>query len=84
MIANWKALGLASVALAAIAWLGLRGDTGPSADADVAAQVATHAATQVAAYERGCASHRSTRCTVEIRYAYPAADLSVVPEDVYF
>jgi hypothetical protein len=76
MIANWKALALAAVGLAAIAWLGPRGDTGPSTDADVAAQVE--------AYERGCASHRSTRCTVEIRYAYPAADLSVVPEDVYF
>jgi hypothetical protein len=26
----------------------------------------------------------SNRCMVEIRYAYPAADLSVVPFDAYF
>jgi hypothetical protein len=26
----------------------------------------------------------STRCLVEIRYAYPAADLSVVLFDAYF
>lgn len=80
MIANWKALVLASVTLAAIACFGPRRDTDPSADADGVAQVVA----QVATYERGCASHRATRCTVEIRYAYPAADLSVVPEDVYF
>jgi hypothetical protein len=33
---------------------------------------------------QGCAGRRSPRCMIEIRYAYPAAELYVVPEDVYF
>jgi hypothetical protein len=32
----------------------------------------------------GCAANTSTRCMVEIRYAYPTGDLSVVPFDAYF
>ena len=27
---------------------------------------------------------RSAACTIEINYAYPAGDLSVVPPDIYF
>jgi hypothetical protein len=76
MIANWKSLALALplIGLGAIAW-GLRNNIGASLGSEVAAQMPAAA---------GCYSRHSTRCTVEIRYAYPAADLSVVPQDVYF
>jgi hypothetical protein len=74
MTANWKSLALALIGLGAMAW-GLRSDTGASLGSEVAAQMPAAA---------GCYSRHSTRCTVEIRYAYPAADLSVVPQDVYF
>jgi hypothetical protein len=73
MIANWKSLALA-LGLGAMAW-GLRNDIGAS----LASEVAPHMPAAA-----GCYSHHSARCTVEIRYAYPAADLSVVPQDVYF
>jgi hypothetical protein len=68
---RWWAL---AVGLAALALLGLRSDnndlSGPQADDRVAAL--------------DCQLGTSTRCMVEIRYAYPAADLSVMPSDVYF
>jgi hypothetical protein len=74
MIANWKSLALALIGLAAIAW-GLRSDIGASLGSEVVAQMPAAA---------GCYNRHSTRCTVETRYAYPAADLSDVPQDVYF
>jgi hypothetical protein len=64
---------LGFVGLAGLALLGLRSDT--SLSGSEVAQLA--AAT-------GCPSHYSTRCTIEIRYADPADDLSVVPKDLYF
>jgi hypothetical protein len=64
---------LGSVGLAALALLGPRSDT--SLPGSEVAQLAA---------APGCLSHYSTRCTIEIRYAYPAAGLSVVPEDIYF
>jgi hypothetical protein len=73
MVPHWKSLTLALIGLAAIA-CGLR-SVGASLGSEVAAQMPAAA---------GCYSRHSTRCTVEIRYAYPAADLSVVPQDVYF
>jgi hypothetical protein len=59
-----------AIGLAALALLGLRSDnTGFSGpQADEAAL--------------GCGT--STRCMIEIRYAYPAADLSVMLSDAYF
>ena len=33
---------------------------------------------------RGCADQQTARCTIGIEYAYPAADLLVLPEDAYF
>ena len=63
-----------AIGLAALSLLGLRSDktdlSGPRADERVAAL--------------DCQAGTSTRCMIEIRYAYPAADLSVMPSDVYF
>jgi hypothetical protein len=73
MTAFCRSWALASVGLVALALLGLRSDTELSGS-EVAQQAAAP----------GCHSHYSNRCTIEIRYAYPAADLSVVPQDVYF
>jgi hypothetical protein len=60
---------LGSVGLAALALLGLRSDTGLSGSGGAQLALAPD-----------CLSHYSTRCTIEIRYAHPAADLSVVPK----
>jgi hypothetical protein len=62
-----------AVGLAALALLGLRSDntdSAPQTDERVAAL--------------DCRASTSTRCMIEIRYAYPPADLSVIPSDVYF
>jgi hypothetical protein len=63
-----------AIGLAALALLGLRSDntyvSGQQADERVAAL--------------DCQAATSTRCMIEIRYAYPAADLSVMPSDIYF
>ena len=66
---SWTA---ALVGLAAVASLGLRSDDLSGSEA------ARRAATT------GCRGHYSTRCTIEVRYVYPTADASVVPQDVYF
>jgi hypothetical protein len=66
--------GLAFVGLAALALLGLCSDTDALSGSEVAEPTAA----------LGCHSRNSTRCMIEIRYAYPAADLSVVPQDAYF
>jgi hypothetical protein len=65
---------LALVGLAALALLGLRSNTDAPSGSEVAERVDAP----------GCHSRFSTRCLIEIRYAYPAADLSVVPQDIYF
>jgi hypothetical protein len=33
---------------------------------------------------RGCVAQRGPRRTIDIQYAYPAAELFVLPEDAYF
>ena len=72
MTASYRWWALAGIV--AMASLGLRSDhsgiVGRQADVPIAAH--------------GCAVNTLTRCMVEIRYAYPAADLSVVPFDAYF
>lgn len=73
MTAFRRSWALGFVGLAGLALLGLLSDTSLSGS-----EVAQLAAA------RGCLSHYSTRCTIEIRYADPAANLSVVPEDIYF
>jgi hypothetical protein len=69
---RWWAL--AGIGLVALASLGLRSDNsdivGKQADAPIGAL--------------GCEVNASNRCMVEIRYACPAADLSVVLFDAYF
>jgi hypothetical protein len=73
MTASYRWRALAGIGLVAMASLGLRSDNpdmGKQADEPIDAL--------------GCAVNTSTRCMVEIRYAYPAAELSVVPFDAYF
>jgi hypothetical protein len=75
MIANWKLLICGFVALASFVWLG------PTRDSDADLTAGTEFAMNDAST---CARHHSPRCMIDVRYAYPAADLYVVPEDFYF
>jgi hypothetical protein len=68
MIAHWKSLVVVSVVLAAIAWLGRHSDSGT-----------VDYPQQVSAIATGCGA--PSRCMVDVRYAYPAADLSVISDD---
>jgi hypothetical protein len=72
MIANWKSLAVLLIGLAGFVWLGPRSDSRNS-----------EIAQQVSAISPGCGTH-SGRCMVDIRFTYPAADLSVLADDVYF
>jgi hypothetical protein len=72
MIAKWKSLVVVSIVLAAIAWLGPHNDSG-----------SVDLAQQVSAIATGCGAP-SGRCMVDVRYTYPAADLSIVADDAYF
>ncbi len=69
---RWWAV--ASIGLVALASLGLRSD-----NSDILAKQADGPIGAL-----GCEVNASTRCMVDIRYAYPAADLSVVLFDAYF
>jgi hypothetical protein len=71
MIANWKSLAALLIGFAAFVWLGSSSD---SANSEIA---------QVSATGPGCGTHAG-RCMVDIRFTYPAADLSVLADDVYF
>jgi hypothetical protein len=72
MIAHWKSLAMLVIGLAAMVSLGPRNDSG-----------SFDAAQQVSAIAPGCGTP-SGRCMVDIRYTYPAADLSVSADDAYF
>ena len=74
MTASYRWWALAGIALVAMASLGLRSD-----HFDI---VSKQTDAPIGAF--GCAVNTSTRCMVETRYAYPTADLSVVPFDAYF
>jgi hypothetical protein len=65
---------LALVCLAPLALLDLRCDTDAFSDSEAAERLDALV----------CHTRFSTRCMIEIRYAYPAADLSVVPQNIYF
>jgi hypothetical protein len=73
MRAFLKPLAIAFVGAAALAALSLRSDSEVRSDLPRTEHVAS----------AECHG-RSTACIVEINYAYPAGDLSVVPPDVYF
>jgi hypothetical protein len=73
MTAFRKPLAIAFVGAAALAVLSLRSDSEVRLDLPRAEHVAT----------AECHG-RSTACMIEINYALPAGDLSVVPSDVYF
>ena len=75
MLANWNPLALAAIGIVTILWLGPRNDSG---EAYSTSELAINAPT------RSCVGQRPGRCTVDIRYAYPAAELLVLPEDAYF
>ena len=68
-----KPLAIAFVAAAALAVLSLRSDGEIQSRLPGTERVAT----------AEC-NGRSTACMIEINYALPAGDLSVVPPDVYF
>jgi hypothetical protein len=73
MTAFRKPLAIACVGAAALALLSLRSDSEIRLDLARAEHVAT----------AECHRH-SAACMVEINYAYPAGDLSVVSPDVHF
>jgi hypothetical protein len=75
MLARLKPLVLAAIGVVTILWLGLGNDSG---EAYSSSELAMNAPT------RGCADQRGARCTIDIRYTYPAAELFVLPEDAYF
>jgi hypothetical protein len=68
------AIGLISMMMI---WLGPSGDTSTFSPG-------SEFAMQDAGIGPACSGHHPSRCTFDIRYAYPAAELYVVPEDVYF
>ncbi len=72
MIANWKFMAVLLIGFTPVVWLGLPSDSRNS-----------EIAQQVSAIAPGCGTH-SGRCMVDIRFTYPAADLSVLADDVYF
>lgn len=78
MIAKRKFLIFASIGLASLASLSANGDNLSTS------APGTEFAMQEPAFDRACAGRRSTRCLIDVRYAYPAADLYVVPQDIYF
>ena len=72
-----ETLALAAIGIVTIVWLGSRNDRGEASSISelaMNAPVVTH----------GCVVQRGGRCTIDIRYAYPAAELLVLPEDAYF
>ncbi len=70
-------------AICALAVLALLVLLGPSRDS--ASEEGLQSGTALATNEPGvCTRLRTPRCMIDIRYAYPAADLSLVPEELYF
>jgi hypothetical protein len=76
MLAHSKLLALAAIGAVTILWLWPRSDSGEAYSPTELAMNTSAAG--------GCAAQRSAHCTVEIRYAYPAAELFVIPDDAYF
>jgi len=74
MLAHSKLLALAAIGIVTILWLGPRNDSGEAYSTSELAMNAPAAG--------GCVGQR--RCTIDIRYAYPAAELFVLPEDALF
>jgi hypothetical protein len=75
MLARLNLLALAAIGVVTILWLGPGNDSGETSSTS---ELAMNAPT------RSCVGQRSARCTIDIRYAYPAAELLVVPEEAYF
>lgn len=76
MLATWKPLALAAIGIVTMLWLGPHSDIAEvSSTSDLAMDAPT---------PRGCVARRGTGCTIDIRYAYPAAELLILPDDAYF
>lgn len=73
MLADWKPLALAAIVMFTILWLGFRNDSGEA-----------YSTSEFAMATGGCGAPRAARCAGDILHAYPAAELLVLPEDVYF
>ena len=78
MIAHWKSMVFASIGFVSLAWLGPGGDSRGTLTSP------TELAMPDTAFDQNCAARHSPRCLLDIRYAYPAADLYVVAPEVYF
>ena len=76
MLAHSKLLALAAIGIVTMLWLGPRNDSGKA--------YSTSELAMNAAGARDCVAQPGARCTIDIRYAYPAAELLVLPEDAYF
>jgi hypothetical protein len=76
MLAHSKLLALAAIGVVTMLWLGPRNDSG---EIYPTSELAMNAPAT-----RGCAVQPDGRCTIDTRYAYPAAELFVLPEDAYF
>jgi hypothetical protein len=76
MFAIWKPLALAAIGIVTMLWLGPHSD---SAEAYSTSDLAMDAPAP-----RGCVAQRGAGCTIDIRYAYPAAELLVLLDDAYF
>jgi hypothetical protein len=74
MLARSKLLAPAAIGIVTISWLGPHNDSGEA--------YSTSEVVMNAPAPGGCVARRL--CTVDIRYAYPAAELFVLPEDAYF
>lgn len=76
MLAYSKLLALAAIGVVTMVWFDPRTDSG---EARSTSELAMNAPAT-----RGCVDQPGARCAMDIRYAYPAAELFVVPEDAYF
>jgi hypothetical protein len=76
MLAYSKLLALAAIGVVTMLRLGPRNDSG---EAYSTSELAMNAPAT-----RGCVGQSGARCTSDIRYAYPAGELFVLPEDAYF
>lgn len=75
MLARFKLLALAAIGFVTILWLGPDNDSG---ETNSTSELAMNLPT------RSCVGQRGARCTIDVRYAYPAADVFVLLEDAYF
>jgi hypothetical protein len=75
MFAKWKSAVLVATGILPVLWVAVCKDHTPSSAPEIAMNEPV---------TRDCTAPRARRCTVAIKYAYPAAELLVLPDDRYF